>query len=245
MSSDVVEFKDDKIVIHKKQITDRLAGKITDNDIELSKNLVERNIANRMLLLDIISGKGCQGCSELNNEYFQKCGNRVLPYGNFSSNIMFVGKVPSVSECVSTVTHSDAEGHMLMLILSRMGFNPDNLYFTDFVKCPSKNISVDECLHCAMTYFAKEVYQIQPKAIVFQGISSMNLLYENKILLNPPDKVNYGIIYDSYFVTEERPVKVIGLYDMDVVLKKEGTDLQQCKNVIWHNLTSLVKSIQD
>ena len=72
----------------------------------------------------------------------------------------------------------------------------------------------------------------------------MNMLYNDKILLNKPEKIEYGIIYDSYFITEDRPVKILGIYDLDMVLQKEGNELQQCKNVIWNNLLSIVKSIQ-
>ena len=70
------------------------------------------------------------------------------------------------------------------------------------------------------------------------------MLYDGKILLNKPEKIEYGIIYDSYFITEDRPVKILGIYDLDMVLQKEGNELQQCKNVIWNNLLSIVKSIQ-
>ena len=131
-----------------------------------------------------------------------------------------------------------------MLIIKKLGLNPDNLYFTDFIKCPSRTLSEDSCWHCVVNYFLREIDYIRPKAIVFQGLTAINMLYDGKILLNKPEKIEYGIIYDSYFITENRPVKILGIYYLDMVLQKEGNELQQCKNVIWNNLLSIVKSIQ-
>lgn len=245
MSSDTkIEFNDGKVIIHKKQIENELVNKLSEEDINLSKDIIQENIDKRRLFLEILTSNRCKDCQELNNDYSTKCSNRPGPYGTMMSDIVFVNKIPTVLECASMLSHSDAAGHFLMLIIKKLGLNPDSLYFTDFIKCPSRTLSEDSCWHCVVNYFLKEISYINPKAIVFQGLTAINMLYDGKILLNKPEKIEYGIIYDSYFITEDRPVKILGIYDLNMVLQKEGNELQQCKNVIWNNLLNIVKSIQ-
>lgn len=245
MSSDnKIEFNNDKIIIHKKEIQKELVDKISEEDINFSEQIIQENICKRKLFLDILTSKHCKDCQELNNSYSTKCSNRPLPYGSMASDIVFVNKVPTESECASMLSHSDSAGYFLMLIIKKLGLKPDNLYFTDFIKCPSTSITEESCWHCAMNYFFQEIKLIKPKIIVFQGLNVVNILYDNKILLNKPEQLSYGIIYDSYLITEDYPVKIIGIYDLNTVLQKEGENLQQCKNIIWNNLLSVVKTIQ-
>lgn len=245
MSSDnKIEFNDDKIIVHKKQILNELVGTLSESDINLSKDIVQNNMEKRRIFLDILTSHNCKDCQELNNDYSKKCLHRPVPYGNMSSDIVFVNKIPTELECATMLSHSDSAGHFLMLMIRKLGLNPDNLYFTDFIKCPNKSLSEDSCWHCIVNYFLKEINYINPKAIVFQGLNSIRMLSTDDILLDIPDNIEYGIIYDSYFVTRDKPVKILGIYDLDMVLQREGNELQQCKNVIWNNLLSIVKSIQ-
>lgn len=247
MSSDnnKIEFKDDnKIIIHKTPILEELVGKLSDEDINLSSQVVKENEDKRRLFLSILTSNNCKDCQELNNDYSTKCHNRPGPYGSMASDIVFVNKIPSVLECARMLSHSDTAGHFLMVIIKKLGLNPDDLYFTDFIKCPNRTLSEDSCWHCVVNYFLKEINYIKPKAIIFQGLAAINMLYEGEILLDKPEKVEYGIIYDSYFISKDKPVKILGIYDLDMVLQKEGEELQQCKNVIWNNLLSIVNSIQ-
>ena len=159
MSSDnKIEFNNNKIVVHKKEITNGLIGKISNEDIEICKNIINNNSEKRKLFLDLLTRSKCNDCQELNNDYSTKCLNRPIPYGNMSSDIVFVNKIPTVLECATMLSHSDTAGHFLMLIIKKLGLNPDNLYFTDFIKCPSKTISEDSCWNCVVNYFLKEMY---------------------------------------------------------------------------------------
>lgn len=244
-SGDKVEFNGNKIIVHNKEITNGLVGKLTENDIETCKELIKSNSEKRKMFLDILTRNKCNDCQELNNDYSAKCLNRPAPYGSMSSDIVFVNKIPTVLECATMLSHSDTAGYFLMLIIKKLGLNPDNLYFTDFIKCPSKTISEESCWNCVANYFLKEMYIVNPKAIVFQGLTAIKLLSDNKVLLDIPEKLEYGIIYNSYFITREKPVKILGMYDLDMVLQKEGDALQQCKNIIWNNLSSIIKSITE
>ncbi len=245
MSSDKIEFNDNgKIVIHKKQVENLFVDRLSEEDINLSKQIIKENTDKRKLFLEILTSSRCKDCQELNNDYSTKCLNRPGPYGTMMSDIVFVNKIPTVTECVTMLSHSDIAGYFLMLIIKKLGMNPDNLYFTDFIKCPSRTLSEDSCWHCVVNYFLREIDYIKPKAIIFQGLTAINMLSNNNILLDMPNTIEYGIIYDSYFITKEYPVKILGKYDLNMVLQKEGDELQQCKNIIWNNLLSIVKSIQ-
>ena len=243
-SDNKVEFNDGKIIVHKKQIQNELVNKFSESDIKLSEQLVKENSDKRRLTLEILTSQNCKDCQELNNDYLTKCTNRPVPYGNMSSDIVFVNKIPTVLECATMLSHSDTAGHFLMLIIKKLGLNPDNLYFTDFIKCPNRTISENSCWQCVANYFLKEISYINPKAIIFQGLNAINMLANDNVLLDMPDKIEYGIVYDSYFMTKDKPVKILGIYDLNMVLQKEGDELQQCKNIIWQNLSNIVKSIQ-
>ena len=242
-SGNKVDFNESKIIVHKSEIANELVGKISENDIELCKEVIKNNSEKRKLFLDILTRSKCGDCRELNSDYSKKCLNRPAPFGSMSSDIVFVNKIPTELECATMLTHSDTAGHFLMLIIKKLGLNPDSLYFTDFIKCPSKTISEESCWDCVVNYFLKEIHIVNPKAIVFQGLTAIKLLSDNRILLDIPEKLEYGIIYNSYFITREKPIKILGMYDLDMVLQKEDNALQQCKNIIWNNLSSIVKSI--
>ena len=146
MSSDSkIEFEGNKIIIHKKQIQNELVGKLSEDDINLSKDIIKKNTDKRKLFLEILTSNRCEDCQELNNDYSTKCSNRPGPYGTMMSDIVFVNKIPTVLECASMLSHSDTAGHFLMLIIKKLGLNPDNLYFTDFIKCSSRTLSEDSC----------------------------------------------------------------------------------------------------
>lgn len=244
MSSDKIELDDNgKIIVHRRQIENEFVNKLSEQDIVFSREIIKENINKRRLLIEILTSAKCENCQELNNDYSKKCSNRPGPYGSMASDIVFVNKIPTVLECATMLSHSDTAGHFLMLIIKKLGLNPDNLYFTDLIKCPSATLSEDSCWNCIVNYFLREMDYIKPKAMVFQGLNAINMLAQNGILIGIPEKIEYGIIYDAYFMTENRPVKVLGIYDLNMVLQKEGSELQQCKNVIWTNLQSIVKSI--
>ena len=43
MSSDTkIEFEDNKIIIHRKQIQNELVGKLSEDDINLSKDIIKK-----------------------------------------------------------------------------------------------------------------------------------------------------------------------------------------------------------
>lgn len=239
-----VVFEDNKVTIHKKEVTKNLIGKLSNEDINLSESLIDDMRNKRNLLINLITCKNCEKCQELNNDYLLKCGNKPIPYGDTSADVAFIKRIPSVLECTSMLSHSDTAGHFLMLIIKKLGFNPDDFYYTDFIKCPSQNISEDACWNCVMNYFLKEMSYIKPKAIVFEGLAIVKLLLQEKILLNLPDTLEYGIVYNSYFINENFPVKVVGIYDLDMVLQKEGDDLQQCKNTLWMNIQNIIKLVK-
>lgn len=245
MSSEKISFSDGKITVHKKAIAQELQGKISDEDVGISESIISDMREKRMLSTKILAGHDCGDCAELKSDYIiNQSSNRAAPYGNMNADILFASKMPTVLECGTYLSHSDTAGHFLMLILKKLGYNPDEFYFTDFVKCPNQKISVDDCWHCAVSYFLKEVNLVKPKILVCEGLSLLKILRDGNILLNIPNEMEYGVMYDSYFISEKTPIKVISIYELNLVLQKENADLQQCKNALWVQLTNIVQSIK-
>lgn len=240
MNSNKVEFNDGKIIVHKKEVVKDLHGKLSEEDIRISEEIISNNHKERELLIDILTGAHCNLCSESAKQQYP---NKSAPYGNMSADIVFVNKMPSVLECATMLTHSDTAGHVLKLILSKLNLKISDLYFTDLIKCSNK-ILEESCYTCIHNYFLKEIYHVKPKAIVFQGLTAMNILYKAGILLNAPEVIEYGKIYDSYIISKDNPVKVMGIYDLNMVLEKEDEKLKECKKTVWDNLTSIVNAIK-
>lgn len=245
MSSEKISFDQGKIVVHKQPIRDELKNKLSEEDIELSEQLITGVRQKRHLLYNLIVGKSCDGCQELKSDYKTKCENKAAPYGNMNSPIMFVNRVPSVLECGTMISHSDTAGYFLTLIMKKLGYDPDDFYYTNFVKCPSPKISADDCWKCATSYFMKEVNLIKPKVLVCEGLSLLKVLKDANIFLNLPETLEYGMVYDSYFVTEKTPMKIVSIYDLDMVLQKTGDDLQQCKNTLWAQLSKIASLVKN
>lgn len=246
MSSEKVRFQDEKIIVNREAISQELQGKMSDEDITLSESIISDMREKRMLTTKILTGYNCGNCAELKNDYIaNQCTNKATPYGNMNADVLFASKMPTVLECGTFLSHSDTAGHFLMLILNKLGYNPDEFYFTNFVKCPNPKISLDDCWHCAVSYFLKEVNLIKPKILVCEGLSLLKILRDENIILNIPNKIEYGVIYDSYFISEKTPIKVISIYELNLALQKEGADLQQCKNALWIQLSNIVQSVKN
>jgi uracil-DNA glycosylase family 4 len=235
----------EKIVIHKSIIKDELKNKISDKDIERSQELISSMSKIRKIYFDLLSETGCSNkynsCAELESDYIKnQCRNKSLPFGNINADIMFVKKIPSVLECGSLMSHSDTAGHFLLLILDKIGKKPTDFFFTDFIKCPNPKIDIDSCWQCAMNYFMKEVCVIKPKLLIFEGTSALKALMYEKIITGIND-IQYGEVYNVNFL--EHSTQVMCIYDIDLVLQKEGKELQDAKNNLWMFINKAIRLV--
>lgn len=245
-SQEKIVFNDGITTVHKSIIRQELASKMSEEDIYISEDIINKMRNNKKLTMKILTGNDCSGCEELNSDYMKKSNNsKVIPYGSMESPIVFVNKMPTVLDCGSGISHSDTAGYFLMLVLKKLGYNPSDFYFTDFVKCPNQRITVNDCWHCASNYFMQEIKLIKPKVLVCEGLYLLKILKEQNILLNVPETLEHGVMYDTCFITNDIPMKVISIFDLSMLLTKEGSDLQQCKNGLWTQLTNIVQTIKN
>ena len=166
-----VEITGNKAVIRLSEVQAELKTRLSPEDVSMSASIMNRAREKRDFLRKMFSGKLCP----------EECGykdtTRSIPFGDFESEIMFVRKAPTRMEHVSMFSHSDTEGYMLMLILSKLGVNPEDFYFTDFMKCyPGEKIHAPSCVLCMKSYFLKELDIVKPKLIIAEGSQVLNAL---------------------------------------------------------------------
>ena len=113
---------------------EKLQGKLSNESIEISKTLMKHSYEIRNLQLRLLMG--CQGVQCFANIEENIC--RCLPYGNINSQVMILGTYPSEEDCKNFMSFSDAYGHYLTFVLSKMGITREQLYFTHLVKCYKK-----------------------------------------------------------------------------------------------------------
>jgi len=241
MSSDAkVSVRDNKIVIHRSVIREELQDKISDDDIKKSEELVDAARNKQSLMINILTNSSCSECTGLSSTD----DTIAAPHGNQDADIVFVSKMPTVLECKTRLSHSDTVGHFLMLILSKFGINPEQFYYTNFVKCTNQR-TLEGCWHCASSYFIKEIALVRPKIIVCEGLALLNVISDEKVFTNLPTNLEYGKIYDTFFLNEKYPIKVVSICDLNSVLQKQDADLQQSKNILWSQLTEVVHTVKN
>lgn len=234
------------LIIHKDSIRKELDNKLLKEDIELAISSVEKSKDINELMLSILTGSSCENCKIKDNCQSAERFTRCVPYGNLSSEIMFINKMPTELEFKTMHSHSDTLGIFLTLILNKLGYKREELYFTDLVKCYSEDMDEESCWHCIMSYIIKEIFLILPKAIVCEGMSVLKFLKETGTFEGLPEirQLQYGKVYEVYFLNTEHKMKVISIYPLDKVLEKTGEEYDLCKQNLWQQLVSIKECIK-
>lgn len=97
--------------------------------------------------------------------------NNVFGKGNTSSDIVFIGEAPGYHENKHRKPFVGDAGKVLTEILDLCGFNRDDVFITNAVKCrPEHNRTPDnvEIQNCRL-HLIKEVFEINPKIVVLLG----------------------------------------------------------------------------
>ena len=91
----------------------------------------------------------------------------------------------------------------------------------------------------------KEIECVAPKLIICDGLSLLKACarMENPVFLDLPSDIAYGKIYDTR-TPKGFAVKVMAMYDLDVVLRKTGEEYDKCKTDLWQQLLTAFKTIQ-
>ena len=130
---------------------------------------------------------GPQTLSEFNQD-IQNCQNCqlsksrtqvVFGSGNPQENLMCVGEAPGYDEDKQGKPFVGAAGQLLDKILAAIGFNREEVYIANIVKCrPPRNRDPEpeEAAEC-LPFLKKQIAMIQPKFILALGrVAAQNLL---------------------------------------------------------------------
>ena len=107
--------------------------------------------------------------------------NTVPGYGDWSSDIMFIGEAPGKMEDEEGVPFVGASGKILDKLLESISMTRDDVFITNIVKCrPPKNRDpyVSEIKRC-LPYLYSQIKYIKPKLIITLGRHSMNRFFPN------------------------------------------------------------------
>jgi len=115
----------------------------------------------------------CQKCS-----LCQTRKNVVFGTGNPKADLMFVGEAPGNDEDIQGLPFVGRAGQLLTKIIEAMGFNREDVYIANVLKCrppnnrPPQPEEVKEC----EPYLLTQIKHIQPKIIVALGTHAAQTL---------------------------------------------------------------------
>ena len=123
-------------------------------------------------ILDAIHA--CQAC-----ELAQNCTQKVPGVGDRQADLLIVGEGPGHDEDIQGEPFVGRSGQLLDRMLAAIGFNREQVYITNIVKCrPPNNRDPrpEEARHCR-AYLEAQIERIAPRAILSVGrVSAHNLL---------------------------------------------------------------------
>lgn len=128
-------------------------------------------------------GRQISGC--------MKCGlgktrkNFVFGKGNPHSKIVFIGEAPGAEEDARGIPFVGRAGKLLDEILKDSGFNPEDVYICNILKCRppgNRDPLPDEIASCE-PYLLRQIEMIKPKMIVAVGRIAAQTLLRNNIAI--------------------------------------------------------------
>lgn len=129
--------------------------------------------------------------------------NAVPGNGNSNTKVAFVGEAPGKNEDEKGIPFVGSAGKVLDKALEEAGFDRQEVYITNVVKCRPPNNRIPNELEidtCTSAYLKVELQTISPKIVCILGATALKSLlglehmtsYRGKIILRPPFR---------YFVT--------------------------------------------
>lgn len=232
-----VKYEGDKAIINVKGIEDSISHVLSAGDIKATSNTIW-GMRNKQGLMSLLFSR--KGCNEKDGKCFYDKGlNKCVPYGNFSSKVVFIRKMPTEVEQAAMLSHSDSYAYILMTALGKLGFSPDDFYFTDFMKCyGGEKINGSACVNCMSAFLLKELDFLKPELIIAEGSEVMHALnsriFESRVNV-VPGKVEVTSIFNG------RLVKTAAIYDTALMVnEKDPVKLQEKKNGLWVQLNNIL-----
>lgn len=155
----------------------------------------------------------------------------VFGEGNPEAQLMFIGEGPGRDEDQQGVPFIGRAGKLLNKIIEAMGFNREDAYITNTVKCrPPKNRAPlpEESFTCKNLMLFREVEIIQPKIICTLGASALQ-----------------AVLGQDYRITRSRGTfyeflgyKIMPTYHPAYLLRNPSA-----KRLVWEDMKKIIKEM--
>ena len=244
-----VEFLENKhFKVNHQNSIERLKSILSETYIDKSNEVVSKHRKIRNYFIKLVTPDMCNECVKefgAGCEYIKEYRNLSLPYGNFNAKIMFANRIPTLIDCASLLSHYDSGGMLLISLLKLCNIKVEDCYFTDIIKCPSDNISVDAFSTCAVMNFLHEVDIIKPQILVFEENQILNKFANEGIFGTKlkDKKLKNGVIYNTKFLGEDLMVTSIPNPNRMIYLTNESLD--QARNDILVGLNNIAKALNN
>lgn len=190
----------------------------------------------------------CQACSLGGPHIIQ-----VDPRGNSAAEIVFIGMAPAAEEERSGLVFQGKAGKILNEALSRVGFNPDNIFLLNAVCCrppANREPTAEEIRTCRELYLVPQIKAHPRKLLVCLGAHALYSIFPQGNI--PVISKKRGIIQAS----KEFGCSAMGTYHPMAIGYQPGlystfiSDLQRAKqfaedNLNPHTWTSVILAEQD
>lgn len=164
------------------------------------------------------------------------------PIPGFTKNpkpdIMLIGEVPGIEECLIEKPLQGLGGKLLDKMLSEAKIDRNNLYCTQIVKCrptidnlgkknrPAKYSEIQQCL----PWLYKEIRLIKPKLIITLGLLPLSRLMQG-IVKNPKMEDVCGKTYNC-LIDDEEFVPLVPIYHPSSLVQGSANKLKQCQDIL-------------
>lgn len=157
----------------KKNNEDLSESSIYNDDFSVSIG-DEKNLAIEKLNQEI---KECKKCPLSNSRKNPVCG-----HGNINAKLMFIGEAPGVDEDLQGIPFVGEAGKLLTRLIEKMGFNRQDVYITNAVKChpPTNREPFESEIEICFDYLKREIEIVSPKVIMTLGKVATYALMEMK-----------------------------------------------------------------
>lgn len=164
--------------------------------------------------------------------------NAVLGEGPLDAEVMFVGEAPGYNEDVQGKPFVGSAGKFLGELLQAVGFQRENVYITNVVKCrppENRDPADDEIETCTRNYLQKQVAIINPKLIVALGRIAARTLLNRYVVMGK----EHGKLLDCTYAGAS--FKLFLTYHPAAALY--GAETKQRLQTDFRKLESLLKSL--
>ncbi|MDC3091087.1 uracil-DNA glycosylase [Rickettsiales bacterium] len=162
--------------------------------------------------------------------------NFVFSDGNINSKIMFISDAPGSEEDRCGIPFSGKEGKLLSLMLSYIGLNKKNCYFSNLIfwRPPGNRVPSKEEIKICLPFTKEHIDIIQPELIVLVGGIASNSI------LNCNEGVTKLRGREFFYKTKEKRIKTHVIFHPSFLINNPIE-----KKRTWFDLTTISEIIKN